>query len=49
MLLFAKFFLLDDIYEVFGEPAFIHPARLSTTICQYIITYNPVFIDPTWF
>ena len=49
-LLFAKFFsLLTRLMMLFDKTVFINPARLSTTSCQYIITYNPEFLNPVWF
>ena len=42
-------FLNDKIYNVFDKSAIINPARLSTTSCQYMISYNPALINPVWF
>ena len=33
----------------YDKPAFIDPVWLSTTRCQYMISYNPTLIDLVWF
>ena len=43
------FLSFDKAYDVFDKPVFINPASLSTTSCQYVITYNPEFLNPVWF